>query len=638
MENDLNKLIGGILEESPFLKSIAELSGGGRASRLFGDEVRPLRDHEVRALKEQGNVSDDWGLVLVTPGFTPRGIHHSSFYGPCRLGSFEAGLRGEGTPGLPPGIVRSTIVDSEIGHGCVIHNTGLVARCVVREGALLVGNGSVAASGSCSFGNGLDIAVGNETGGREIASYAELTVAVAEAVAKNRFDRELLARYREFVEQYVERCTAPWCYVGTGAVIRNTATVENSYVGDSVSIVGATLVRNSTLLGADEEKTEVSHGACIQDSCVQWGCEVTSMAIVTRSVLCEHSHVERHGKVAMSVIGPNTGVAEGEVTSCLLGPFVGFHHQSMLIAAIWPEGKGNVAYGANIGSNHTSKSPDQEIWCGEGMFFGLGVNVKFPSDFTRAPYSIIATGVDTLPQRLEFPFSLINKPVVQAPGVSPSFNELFPAWVLSNNIYAVRRNEGKYRKRNRARRSAFTFAVFRPEIIDLMLAARDALKKVGAAKDLYLEKDIPGLGKNFMTEQSRVAGIVSYDLFIEYYALMGLLQRLGDLQSRGEALNTEGFYARATDDLSWEHARAVLVAGKYAARNVGENLARCKEIVAAIADSTYRTKERDDERGSKIIPDYAQVTCLAGDDSFVKETMREAAVLTRRIEETMKLL
>ena len=83
------------------------------------------------------------------------------------------------------------------------------------------------------------------------------------------------------------------------------------------------------------------------------------------------------------------------------------HHQSLLIGAFWPEGKGNIGYGANVGSNHTSKSADQEIWPGEGVFFGLGCSIKFPTNFTAAPYTIVATGVTTLAQKVEFPFSLI---------------------------------------------------------------------------------------------------------------------------------------------------------------------------------------------------------------------------------------
>lgn len=472
--------------------------------------------------------------------------------------------------------------------------------------------------------------------GREILSYAELTIPVAEAVAKNRSDRDFQNEYREFIKRYLSRCTAPAGYIGKNAVVRNTATIEDTYIGDGVIIIGATLISNSTLLATPEEKTEISHGAYVKDSCVQWGSEVTSMGIVEKSVLCEHSHVERHGKVTMSIIGPNTGIAEGEVTSCLLGPFVGFHHQSMLIAGIWPEGKGNVAYGANIGSNHTSKSPDQEIWCGEGLFFGLGTNIKFPSDFRNAPYSIIATGVDTLPQKLEFPFSLINKPAAQEPGIPPSYNELFPGWVLSQNIYSVRRNEGKYKKRNKARRSDFVFAVFRPDIIDMMINARDRLKSVGSMKKVYANGDIPGIGKNFLTEQSRKMGIEAYELFIEYYALTGMMNRVTAIQSEKGPGALDGIYVDRTDDAGWEHARKVIAGEGYHDRSLKDNLSRLIEILNIISATTFKSKERDDERGMKIIPDYAAVNTPAPEDSFIKETIRETSDLTARIESIIK--
>ena len=60
-------------------------------------------------------------------------------------------------------------------------------------------------------------------------------------------------------------------------------------------------------------------------------------------------------KLTHSVLGPDSGVGAGECLHCLVGPFVGFHHQSLLIATIWPLGRGNVGYGANVGSNHTSR-------------------------------------------------------------------------------------------------------------------------------------------------------------------------------------------------------------------------------------------------------------------------------------------
>jgi NhaA family Na+:H+ antiporter len=58
------------------------------------------------------------------------------------------------------------------------------------------------------------------------------------------------------------------------------------------------------------------------------------------------------------------------------------------------------------------------------------VSIKFPSDFSQAPYQVFASGVSALPQKITFPFSLINSPRQLYPGISPAYNEIMPAWLL----------------------------------------------------------------------------------------------------------------------------------------------------------------------------------------------------------------
>lgn len=629
MNRLLESLVGGLLERSDFVASIRTLTGAGGKSRLFGDAIRALRREEIDELESRGNRSPDWGRILVAERFTPARIGGSTFAGDCVLGVFDGGeMPVESAVSLPCGIYDSTIVHAEIGDGCLVSRVALCADYVLRERCVVFDTGALTASGKCVFGNGREIAIGIETGGREVLSYADITIPVAAAVSMRRGDAAFIEAYGEFVRAYIDSIGSPFGVVERGGVIRHTARVENTYVGEAVVVDGASLVENCTLLGAPDEPTEVSHGAYVRNSCLQYGCEATSMAIVDDAVLTEHSHVERHGKVTQSIIGPNTGVAEGEVTASLIGPFVGFHHQAMLIAALWPEGKGNVGYGANVGSNHTSKAPDQEIWCGEGFFFGLGVNVKFPADFTGAPYGLIATAVDTLPQRVEFPFALINKPYRAYDGIPPAYNEIFPAWVLSDNLYTVLRNEGKYKKRNKARRTEFVFDVFRRDIIEMMIAARDRLRETGTVKELYTEADIPGLGKNVMTEESRTRAIDTYTRYIEYFVLQGLASRVAGLLAGGAGERIASVYTDAADDPDWEYRRGILDAEGYGGRSVTENLERLAAIHERIARDTERSKERDDIRGEKIIPDYTQANTQAPDDGFVKETWERSRKAT----------
>src|SRR5262249_52883482 len=155
------------------------------------------------------------------------------------------------------------------------------------------------------------------------------------------------------------------------------------------------------------------------------------------------------------------------------------------IATYWPVGRGNVAYGANVGANHTSRAPDQEFRPGEGMFFGLGVNVKFPADFSRSPYSDVACGVTLPPQRVAFRFALLMEP----PALRPELNEIVPGWMFSENLYALRRIEAKHTARYRARRTRLDCRVFRPDTVDLMRDACSRLEAISERKDFYTERD-----------------------------------------------------------------------------------------------------------------------------------------------------
>jgi hypothetical protein len=630
--DDSKTLVAGILENSEFLNAVRILKQEKTKSRLFGKAVRPLSKVEVARLKAQGNKSSDWNAILVTKGFSPDWIADTMFLGACVLGTFDGRpVEADTSLSLPSGIYKSTIADSEIAGNCLVSGS-TVARYVVCEGAVVYCVGSLACSGKCSFGNGRDIPVGIETGGREIQSFADITIPVARAVAMRRGDKQLLSGYRDFVKTYVGACTSAVGIVKEQGIVRHTARVEDVFVGPGGVIDGAILVQNSTMLCTPEEKAVISHGAIVRNSCMQWGCEISSMAIVDDSVLVEHSRVERHGKVRQSIIGPNTGIAEGEVTACLVGPFVGFHHQALLIAALWPEGMGNVASGANVGSNHTSRAPDQELWCGEGTFFGLGANVKYPANFTRAPYSVIATGVTTLPQRVEFPFSLINKPSARFDGVPAFFNEIFPGWVLSDNIYAVKRNEAKFLKRNKAKRSAFAFDALRPDTMDMVVTARNRLRDISAKRERYLDTDIPGLGKNVMTEESRVKGLATYNFYIEYYCLCGLYRRL----AAGAPAAT--VYNDAAKDATEEHQRALLVKEGLAKRSVRENLKRLIAMHEKVAADTQKAKEKDDERGRTIIGDYDAAHTSAAADPFVRETLEKTKKLKAETEKMIAKL
>ena len=618
----LREHIGKVIANSEIIAEVSKVKKPKGKSVLFGNKVRPLKDVEIEALIANGNYSPNWRRIMVAPGFSPDTIYGSNFFGKCVLSCADSELLVDKNLTYFAGIYDSTLHDCEVGRNVLIKNVGTISNYIIKEGAAVINCASII-GGATTFGNGVEMNVAIETGGRELKSYAEMTIPVAELVCGRRGDKELQKEYADFIAKYFKAVKSPKGIICEKAIIRNMPKVIDSFIGKSAVIDAATLVSESTILSNDEEKTEVVDGAFVRKSILQWGCEAATMAIVDKSVLTEHSHAERHGKVTESILGPNTGVAEGECTASLCGPFVGFHHQALLIAAYWPEGKGNVGYGANVGSNHTGKAPDQEIWCGEGTFFGLGVNIKMPTDFSHAPYSIIATAVNALGQKVEMPFSLINTPADRLEGISPAYNEIMPGWVLSDNIFSIKRNEGKYIKRNKAKRTQFVFEVFRPDIIDMMMEARKRLSAVNEVKPYYTDKDIHGIGKNYMSEASRKNGIEAYTYYIRYYALKGLKEKAEKIIASGKIDMVSKMLNTKTADARWEHERAVILL-EFKDADLKSLLGAYAEMCVKIARDVEESKAKDDKRGVRVIPDYAEAHEAAKDNAFVKETLAEA--------------
>jgi hypothetical protein len=488
-------------------------------------------------------------------------------------------------------VLRNCILENvTILPGCRIERSNLLRNLHIGEGTVIENCGRLTYEYGSMCGCGVELELGVETGERNVPSFPFLDVLLASVLSGGSDRADNLAMYRTFLDEFLTKLISRKSgVIGRSCRIQDTPVVENCWIGSRGSIVNACAVRNSTLLGGELNPASVLDGALVRNSILKWGSRVDSMAIVEKSILGEASVVEKHGKLSSSFLGPNSVLAEGEITASLAGPFTAAHHQSLLIAARWPEGRGNIGYGANVGSNHTSRRPDQEIRPGEGMFFGLACSMKFPADFSEAPYTIIATGVTALPQKVEFPFSLICEPFSSVDGVPPAFNQIIPSWVLSDNLFAIQRNEKKYLSRNRARHWEPRGGIIRKDIVKMMLKALEKLE-VESIKEIYTDKDISGLGKNFLTEAHRLRAIETYRFHVRFFALDCLSDEDGPDKTS----------AFKKDILTREFPNATRE----------ELLEILSEMRSDIADSIRACREKDYSRGCRIIEDYADVRSL----------------------------
>ena len=589
-----------------------------RPDNVLGLLLRALTREEIAVMEDRGCRCDDWSLIHVAQDFDAFRVRRVNFKGACVLGRFSGEV--ELLPGFSQatGVYDCTLVNCQIGNDCLVENVRLAANIIIDREALLFDIGSIACGGKTSFGCGRMLPIACETGGREVPLWAELTVPDAATIARERGDLAGQAAIRAAAADYAKAVTSPVGWIRRKARVVHTERIRDAFIGAGAVIDHAHELDDVALLSSPEEPITVSNGAAVTGSVVQWGVSITGGGIVRRSALLEHSAVDAHATVEDSVIGPNTHIAKGEVTASLVGPFVGFHHQSLLIAAFWPEGKGNIAYGAMVGSNHTGRAPDQEIWPGEGTFFGLGCSIRLPTDFSEAPYSTISFGVATLPQKVRFPFSLIAVPIdplSDESGVPRAYNEIVPAWTLRENAYGLVRNELKYGKRDRAKRHVIDYKVLRPHVMRLVRDARDRLRAVTVIKPAYLESDIPGLGRNFLRDSVRLEAIATYEQTLVRYALRILLNEA-----------ESGLTIPGSAEIGHELADELLPG-----LTRDQRLLRLVEIERDNARLVERSKAKDDERGERIIPGYAEAHTSAAQDPVVKSAWARVERTVERV-------
>ena len=164
---------------------------------------RHLTSTEIDQLKAQGCLADDWQKVWVAPAFTTTYVHDTRFSGEVKLGVFENEFE------LPGGIRKharlrwATLHNVTIGDNCLVENIqNYIANYTIGDNCFIENVDLMLVDGVSTFGNGIEVAVLNETGGREVAINDKLSAHMAYIMALYRHRPELTARLKELTDYY----------------------------------------------------------------------------------------------------------------------------------------------------------------------------------------------------------------------------------------------------------------------------------------------------------------------------------------------------------------------------------------------------------------------------------------------------
>ena len=477
---------------------------------------RKLTESETAALAANGCSAADWSAIDVAEGFSPDRVRQVAFSGTCRLGRFEKVFELPGGVRRPAGVYQATLHNMSVGDDALIANVrGYLANYDVGPDAVVVNVDRVYVDGPTAFGNGVEVAVLNETGGREVKIHEGLTAHEAYLEAIYRHRPVLVERLKGFADGFARARTADRGEIGAGARIMDAGLIHNVRIGAFAVVDGAARLFNGTLVSRADAPVVIGRGVIADDFIVQDGSRVEDATRLTRCFVGQACELGHGYSASDSLFFCNCQEENGEACAVFAGPFTVTHHKStLLIAGMFSFM--NAGSGSNQ-SNHMYKlGPIHQGALERGSKTTSDSYVLWPARI--GAFSLVMGRHTTHPDTSALPFSYL----IESKGVT----YLVPG-VNLRSVGTIR-DVQKWPKRDRrapeGRLDKVNFNLLSPYTIDRMVRGIGVLESLrslsGATSDTYAYQSAR------ITSSALAKGIDFYRMAIDKFLGNSLISRL----------------------------------------------------------------------------------------------------------------
>lgn len=512
------------------------------ATQNLKPQTRPARTYrhltqdEIETLKSNGSHSQNWNDFFVRDPFDAALVRNSFFAGLVRLGRLQAGLIRHHDYALRCGIENSRIISCDIGDDCALYDCRYLAHYIIGDAVILASIDEMSATNHAKFGEGIlkegeDEAVRitidllNETGGRAVLPFRDMLPADAYLWTIYRDDAALMKAFFNITQNSADPRRGFYGVIGHGVVIKHCRTIKDIWVGDAAYIKGANKLKNLTIKSDKRDPAQIGEGVELVNGIIGYGCRVFYGCKAVRFVLGDNCALKYGARLIHSVLGDNSTISCCEVLNNLVFPAHEQHHNNSFLIATMIMGQSNMAAGATVGSNHNSRGNDGEIIAGRGFWPGLSSALKHNSRF--ASFTLIAKGIYPAELDIPLPFCLLTS----SPGGER--RELMPAYWWLYNMYALERNNWKFKNRDKRvyKTQHIELDYLAPDTVNEIIRAMELLEEWAGEKDL-LSGEFDGITLNVgalerSSQPVRIikpaAGYRAYREMLIYYAVKTLV-------------------------------------------------------------------------------------------------------------------
>ena len=297
-------------------------------------KYRQLSQEEQMRLVQQGCTAVDWTKIEVVEDFVPEYVQNVAFSGRVRLGRFERVFVQPGGFEVHSGVFYARLHNVTIGDNCYIdriHN--YIANYEIGNDVFIENTNLIVVDGTTTFGNGVRVPVMNESGGREVPIYDNLSAHLAYILTLYRHEREMIAELERLIDEYVENQKSEVGKIGDNVRIVNCGTIKNVRIGDCATLGGVSKLKNGSINSNCHAPVHIGSGVKCNDFILCSGVDITDSTLVSRCFVGQGTVMGKHYSALDSLFFSNCQGFHGEATAIFAGPYTVSHHKSSLLIA-----------------------------------------------------------------------------------------------------------------------------------------------------------------------------------------------------------------------------------------------------------------------------------------------------------------
>lgn len=295
---------------------------------------RSLTNEEINRLEAQACSASDWNDVQVDEHFTPDYVHHARFSGKVRLGVFEYEFALPGGICKHAGLSYVTLHNVTVGDNCCIENVkNYIANSEIGAYTFIENVDIILVDKKSRFGNGVEVSVLNETGGREVMIHDRLSAHQAYIMALYRHRPQLIERMKALIEAYADEHASDVGTIGSHVTIVNSGYIKNVRIGDYCEIEGAGRLKNGSINSNVADPVHIGYGVVCDDFIISSGSHIEDGTMITRCFVGQACHMGHNYSASDSLFFSNCQEENGEACAIFAGPFTVTHHKSTLLIA-----------------------------------------------------------------------------------------------------------------------------------------------------------------------------------------------------------------------------------------------------------------------------------------------------------------